>query len=168
MFDIASSKCNACGNCIDVCPQQAIAILNGRAMINQRLCMQCGNCLGVCPTSAIQEVSYTHAQPWKRVDTTVYRYRRGFGRDLVRGGGSVLGFRGASPPWLYSGKGRGGPPRCWYPSLPIASPYPPAPSFYSPWMTREGKLDWLRNQAEAIKAELNKVEARMQDLEKGE
>jgi prefoldin subunit 5 len=34
-------------------------------------------------------------------------------------------------------------------------------------MTREQELDLLKRQAEAIKAELNQVEARMRDLEAG-
>jgi hypothetical protein len=38
-------------------------------------------------------------------------------------------------------------------------PYPP--------LTQEEEVDWLKRQAEAIKAELNQVEARMRDLEAG-
>ena len=35
MFDIDSSKCNGCGNCVSVCPEQTIVIHNSLAIINQ-------------------------------------------------------------------------------------------------------------------------------------
>jgi hypothetical protein len=34
-------------------------------------------------------------------------------------------------------------------------------------MTSEQEIDWLKSQAEAIKAELNRVEAGIRDLETG-
>jgi len=49
----------------------------------------------------------------------------------------------------------------------MASPYPPVQSFYAPPTTPEGEVDWLKSQAEAIKAELNQVEARIHNLETG-
>ncbi|MFC2036097.1 DUF5320 domain-containing protein [Chloroflexota bacterium] len=88
-----------------------------------------------------------------------------FGRGSGRGGGAGFGFRGTSPSWPYVGKGRGGLPRCWYPGVAMASSYPPVSSVYSPQMPREQEIDWLKSQAEIAKAELNQVEARIQDLE---
>ena len=89
----------------------------------------------------------------------------GFGRGLSgRGGGAGLGFRGSSPPWPHVGRGRGGLPRCQYPGVASFPRYAPTLS-YATQMTREQELDVLKGQAEAIKAELNQVEARIQDLE---
>ncbi len=88
----------------------------------------------------------------------------GFGRGFGRRGGVGFGFRGSSPPWPYFGRGRGGLPRCWYPGVAMASFYPPVPPAYAPQMPQEQEIDWLKSQAEAIKAELNQVEARIQDL----
>ena len=88
----------------------------------------------------------------------------GFGRGLGGRGGAGLGFRGSSPPWPYVGRGRGGLPRCQYPGVASFPLYTPASS-YATQMTREQELDVLKGQAEAIKAELNQVEARIQDLE---
>lgn len=161
MFDIDSTKCNGCGNCIGVCPQQAITIHDDLAIINEDLCIQCGICAEACPVGAIREVVPTYAQIAKGGDSMVY----GFGRGLGRRGGVDFGFRGSSPPWPYFGRGRGGLPRCWYPSVAMASPYPPVPPAYASQMPQGQEIGWLKSQAEAIKAELNQVEARIQDLE---
>jgi len=88
----------------------------------------------------------------------------GFGRGFSRGRGAGFGFRGSSPSWPYVGRGRGGLPRCWYPGAVAAPPY--APVLPYPPLTQE-EVDWLKRQAEAIKAELNQVETRMRDLEAG-
>lgn len=83
----------------------------------------------------------------------------GFGRR----GNPGFGFRGSSPPWPYVGRGRGGLPRCWYTGLNTANYLPAAPHFAG--MTREKETDLLKSQAEAVKAELNRVESRIRDLE---
>jgi len=90
-----------------------------------------------------------------------------------------FGFRGASPPWPYVGRGRGGLPRCGYftgvagapapgfynspsyPGMPAAPAYPP----YAPPMTRDEELNYLKDQAEAIKGQLEEIESKMRDLE---
>jgi hypothetical protein len=102
---------------------------------------------------------------------------RGFGRGF--GGGMGFGFRGSSPPWPHVGLGRGGLPRCGYflsgAGAPPAWPYsqtlsygvPPAygytPSAAS--MTREEELGYLKNQAEAIKGQLDQIESRIREVE---
>ena len=103
------------------------------------------------------------------------------GRSFGRGfrGGMGFGFRGASPPWPYVGIGRGGLPRCGYfissAGAPPARPYPQAPFYGEPpaygygppagSMSREEELGYLKDQAEAIKGELEQIESRMRDLE---
>jgi hypothetical protein len=87
------------------------------------------------------------------------KMRYGIGRR----GGAGFGFRGGSPPWPYVGRGRGGLPRCWYPNLGTAA-YSPAAPYFAGW-TGEREVDWLKNQAESVKAELNRVEARIRNLE---
>jgi len=90
-----------------------------------------------------------------------------------------FGFRGASPPWPYVGIGRGGLPRCGYflsgagapPSWsyqpPLYGQEPASPGYtpFSPQMGREEELGYLRDQAEAIKSQLEQVDSRMRDLE---
>jgi hypothetical protein len=78
-----------------------------------------------------------------------------------------FGFRGASPPWPYVGLGRGGLPRCGYflsgAGAPPAWPYPQTP-FYRP-TGKEEELNYLKDEAEAIKGQLEQTESRMRDLE---
>jgi len=107
-----------------------------------------------------------------------------FGRGAGRGvrGGMGFGFRGSSPPWPYIGRGRGGLPRCGY-FLNRAAGAPPPEAYYpeqtypyadsgyasyAPAMSKEQELDFLKNEAEAIKGQIEQIDARMLDLETGE
>jgi hypothetical protein len=120
---------------------------------------------------------------------------RGGGRGGGFGfrGGMGFGFRGSSPPWPYVGIGRGGLPRHEYflsgaMEAPGQWPYqqapypasaefgfgqPPyaaaSPAFgnapFTPQASPEQELDFLKNQAEAIKGQLEQIETRMRDLE---
>ena len=49
-----ASLCNACSTCVDFCPVQAIALVDGRASINSRKCIGCGQCELQCPEDAIR------------------------------------------------------------------------------------------------------------------
>ena len=85
-----------------------------------------------------------------------------------------FGFRGASPPWPYVGRGRGGRPRCWHPGVATASPYPP-PFFaeYPAWgpttpparISKEEELGFLKEEANAVKGQLEEIEDRIKELE---
>ena len=53
-YHVDSAACNECGNCIQVCPVDAIEFgPNGKAVIDQTKCKQCGKCISVCPQDAI-------------------------------------------------------------------------------------------------------------------
>jgi hypothetical protein len=101
------------------------------------------------------------------------RLGRGRGMGRGSGGGMGFGFRGSSPPWPYVGLGRGGLPRCGYflsgagapPPWPYQTPATPGYAPYTPEMTKEQELSYLKNQAEAIKEQLGEIESRMLDLE---
>jgi hypothetical protein len=90
------------------------------------------------------------------------------------GYGRGFGFRGTSPPWPYVGRGRGGFPRCWYPGMVAAPPYTPAfygdypawtPTPYPPYMSEGQELDFLKEEARAVRRQLEEIEARIQELE---
>lgn len=92
----------------------------------------------------------------------------GFGRGRGAGadarGGMGFGFRGSSPPWPYVGRGRGGLPRCaYFTGTPAATV--PAPGVAP--MTREEELNYLKNQAQAIRDNLDQINSRVRDLESG-
>jgi len=178
MFRIDAEKCNGCGACITVCPQEAISLIGEKAVINHRLCGECGNCLEVCIAGAIYEKvrerqfirikrqAQASAQG-KEVSTMPYRCGYGMG----------YGFRGASPPWPYVGRGRGGLPRCWYPGAYAAAPayVPPPPPYYggswgAPYtgMSREDELGFLKEEANSVKARLDEIEVSLKELEKEE
>jgi len=52
-FFADDEKCVACGNCAEVCPEDAITI-EETAEIDKELCIGCGECMTVCPTDAIE------------------------------------------------------------------------------------------------------------------
>jgi NAD-dependent dihydropyrimidine dehydrogenase PreA subunit len=162
MVHIDSTKCNGCGNCVEVCPQGAITIDNDVAVVNQGLCVQCGDCLEICPVGAIRQVAPVYAESGKGGERMLYgRGWFGFGRG---GGGGGFGFRGASPPWPYVGRGRGGLPRCWYPGL-FATPTSVSYGGYPAQVTKEEETDFLKEEAKAIKKQLEDIEARIKELE---
>ena len=106
----------------------------------------------------------------------------GFGRGTVgrfgMRGGMGFGFRGSSPPWPYVGLGRGGLPRCGYFPSGITGPQSAAPyqqytapvsgnNPLEPQQSQEQEMDFLKSQSQAIKAKLEQIDARINELEKG-
>jgi NAD-dependent dihydropyrimidine dehydrogenase PreA subunit len=50
---VDAGKCEASGDCIDVCPSDAIVIEDGTAVVDEDLCADCGVCEDACPNQAI-------------------------------------------------------------------------------------------------------------------
>jgi uncharacterized Fe-S center protein len=50
--EVKSSKCIACGTCVEACPGEAIT-LDGKALIDSGKCIGCARCIAVCPQGAI-------------------------------------------------------------------------------------------------------------------
>ncbi|TFG02494.1 MAG: 4Fe-4S dicluster domain-containing protein [Promethearchaeota archaeon] len=46
-------KCNGCAECITQCPNDAITMVNNKAVINPSKCRNCRICEEVCPVNAI-------------------------------------------------------------------------------------------------------------------
>ena len=90
-----------------------------------------------------------------------------------------FGFRGMSPFWPYVGRGRGGLPRCGYflggAGVPATWLYPqthfygapPAYAYRPPAgsIGKDEELNYLKDQAEMIKGQLEQIESRMRSLE---
>ena len=52
---VNKDTCIGCGSCVDMCPVQAITLVDGKASINPDICVSCGSCVGTCPANAIEE-----------------------------------------------------------------------------------------------------------------
>ena len=50
---INKESCIVCGNCIEVCPPQAISLKYEKAHIEDDICEECGFCAAECPVEAI-------------------------------------------------------------------------------------------------------------------
>ncbi|MGB9694307.1 MAG: 4Fe-4S binding protein [Fervidobacterium sp.] len=44
--------CTACGTCVDVCPFNALFIVDGTSVTDWEKCMGCGVCVERCPNGA--------------------------------------------------------------------------------------------------------------------
>jgi NAD-dependent dihydropyrimidine dehydrogenase PreA subunit len=51
---VDAARCTGCGACVDVCPVEAIALIDGKACVNEELCTGCEVCVSTCPEDAIQ------------------------------------------------------------------------------------------------------------------
>jgi ferredoxin len=51
---VETAHCVGCGACVEVCPAGAIALMDGKACIDEEKCTGCGACVDACPEGAIQ------------------------------------------------------------------------------------------------------------------
>lgn len=52
-IQVNQERCNGCGNCVSICPSNAIRLEGGRAIIDEALCVGCQACMDACAQSAI-------------------------------------------------------------------------------------------------------------------
>lgn len=50
------SFCQGCGNCVTACPNLALEVVGGKAVVDRGRCLLCGYCAPVCPQFAIRVV----------------------------------------------------------------------------------------------------------------
>jgi len=46
--------CKGCGQCVDICPNQALRLENGKALVDPKRCILCGYCSPGCPMFALR------------------------------------------------------------------------------------------------------------------
>ena len=52
---VNADECNACEECVEECPAEAITMVNDIAVINADECTECSACVDTCPSEAIEE-----------------------------------------------------------------------------------------------------------------
>jgi len=159
-IEINNQKCTGCGACVKACPNGAIALQDGLAVIARDRCTGCGRCIDACQFGAIREAAPANAGINRGGVNVFYGHGRGPGAGQGRGMGLSRGpgFRGASPAWSNVGRGRGGQPR------PRSYGGYAAPRYPAP--VREDGLGYLREQADVMKGQLDDIKRRIRDLEK--
>jgi ferredoxin len=50
---INQEVCEGCGACVDVCPENAITMVDDKAVVDAAKCTECGLCVDACPMEAI-------------------------------------------------------------------------------------------------------------------
>jgi ferredoxin len=56
---IDAGRCDGCGACVEVCPEGAIYLVDGRATVDGTLCHACEACVAACPVDAISYANQT-------------------------------------------------------------------------------------------------------------
>ncbi|MBI2858184.1 MAG: 4Fe-4S binding protein [Chloroflexi bacterium] len=53
--EVNSGKCEGCGDCVELCPTGAVALIAGKAsIVKPENCDYCADCEEFCPRSAIR------------------------------------------------------------------------------------------------------------------
>ena len=55
-MQIIAEKCTGCGVCVEACPNDALQVVDGLAVLEQAACTQCQACIDACPEGAITAV----------------------------------------------------------------------------------------------------------------
>jgi heterodisulfide reductase subunit A len=73
---VEAEVCSGCGQCVAVCPYQAIELdpVKKVARVNQVVCEGCGACSVTCPSSAIRHQNWTAGQLFEIIDIATAEY----------------------------------------------------------------------------------------------
>jgi Fe-S-cluster-containing hydrogenase component 2 len=83
MLYVDENRCSGCGDCVAVCPTDAIQLARGTAAIDQERCTQCEACFHVCPEQAILSVSERDIVPQSDRQGAIAVSRAGQARPLA-------------------------------------------------------------------------------------
>jgi Dissimilatory sulfite reductase (desulfoviridin), alpha and beta subunits len=54
LIEIVEDKCDFCGCCVGICPEDAIELKEAEIGIIEELCTNCSKCVWVCPVEALK------------------------------------------------------------------------------------------------------------------
>ncbi|UCD07996.1 MAG: glycyl-radical enzyme activating protein [Dehalococcoidales bacterium] len=85
-------KCNLCGDCIPVCPGNALTSGDESVIINRKLCDNCGLCVSICYSEALNLVGeeYTVEELVHEVEKDEVVYKHSGGGVTISGGEPLL------------------------------------------------------------------------------
>lgn len=61
MIFVNAQRCDGCGACVEVCPNGALYLVDGKATLDGLLCRDCELCIAACPTGAITFTTQSEA-----------------------------------------------------------------------------------------------------------
>lgn len=87
-----NSKCNRCGECVEACPNNAIALYDSSIKINHLKCNLCGMCVNICKKSAYKIFGnwYSVTEVFKEIYQDVDFYKASGGGVTFTGGEPTL------------------------------------------------------------------------------
>ena len=48
-----AEKCTGCGECVSICPVDALTLIDDKSSLERNKCIGCASCIAACPTSAL-------------------------------------------------------------------------------------------------------------------
>lgn len=75
-------KCTGCEACVQVCPENAIAV-KGKARIDKNRCIGCTSCLGTCPSAAVSNGWLASLTGSFKERLAEYAYAAGNNKDFI-------------------------------------------------------------------------------------
>ena len=81
--DTELDECIGCGSCADICPVDAVTMLDDRPRVDENWCIGCGVCTVTCPEGALSLVERPEAERTKPpVNTMDWMTQRAMGRGV--------------------------------------------------------------------------------------
>ena len=86
-----AEKCTGCGMCVDVCPEEAIRIIDNISVTDRKLCKGLGNCAEICPNDARNLMGryITAGEVFEDVNSDAIFYQNSGGGVTISGGDPV-------------------------------------------------------------------------------
>ena len=53
MILLHENRCDFCGTCVGVCPENCIDLRDSDLQINHEICTMCHKCIWICPVNAL-------------------------------------------------------------------------------------------------------------------